>query len=107
MKHERAFGGANRVIWWAAGDMADLASSAQQAVGTNDFSNGSLDAMVDTMSLSRDCAASHTATGNNIGAFLFNSGTLDVNTLYMGNQVLGPITSLSGNIGSMNLSEVV
>ncbi|MFM2082500.1 MAG: hypothetical protein RL380_1191, partial [Verrucomicrobiota bacterium] len=97
-------GGVNRVIWWAVGDMADNASSAQQAVGTNDFSNGTLDAMVDTMSLGRDCSASHTATGNNIGAFHFTAGTLDVNTLILGNQALGPITSLSGNIGHMNVN---
>jgi pectin methylesterase-like acyl-CoA thioesterase len=101
----RGISGANsRVTWWALGDMADNASSAQQAVGTNDFSLGTVDALVDTMSLGRDCTSQHTAQGNNIGVFTFVAGTVDVNTLYVGNQILGPNTSFSGNLGIMNVN---
>ena len=101
----RGVGGASsRVTWWSIGDMADSASSAQQSVGTNDFSLGTVDALVDTMSLGRDCSPSHSALGNNIGVLTFAAGTIDVNNLIVGNQVLGPNTSLSGNIGIINVN---
>ncbi len=101
----RGVGGASsRVTWWAVGDMADSASSAQQAIGTNDFSFGTVDALVDTMSLGRDCSPSHTATANNIGVLTFAAGTIDVNNIFAGNQILGPSTSVSGNIGIINVN---
>ena len=99
-----AAGGSSRVTWWAIGDMNANASSAQQAVGTNDFSNGTVDALVETMSLGRDCSPSHTALGNNIGVLTFSAGTIDVNNLVAGNQVLGPNSGSSGNIGIVNVN---
>jgi pectin methylesterase-like acyl-CoA thioesterase len=99
----RGIGGdASRVTWWALGDMNNSASSAQVAYGTNDFTGGRVDALVETMSLGRDCVPNHTATGNqryNIGVLIFENGTIDVNTLYVGNQVLGPGTSTTPNHG--------
>ncbi|HEX7654923.1 MAG TPA: hypothetical protein VF607_15545, partial [Verrucomicrobiae bacterium] len=96
-------GGTNRVTWWAISDMNASASSAQVAVGTNDFSNGSVDALVDVMSLARDCNASHSATVGNNGVLTFNGGTIDVNTLYAGNQALGPSTSANPCWGTINV----
>ncbi len=97
-------GDATRVKWWAVGDMSANASSAQVAVGTNDFSNGTVDALVDVLSLGRDCSPNHTATANNIGVLTFNAGTIDANTIYAGNQSLGPNTSLAPNIGLINVN---
>ena len=51
--------GSSRVTWWAIGDMNASASSSQVSVGTNDFSNGTVDAQVNVMSLGRDCSPSH------------------------------------------------
>jgi hypothetical protein len=82
--------------------MNNSASSAQVAYGTNDFTGGRVDALVESMSLGRDCAPSHTATGNqryNIGVLIFDNGLIDVNTLYVGNQILGPSTSTTPNHG--------
>ena len=97
-------GDASRVKWWAIGDMNANASSAQVAVGTNDFSNGTVDALVDVLSLGRDCSPNHTATANNIGVLTLSAGTIDANTVYAGNQSLGPNTSTAPNLGFININ---
>ena len=97
-------GNASRVTWWGIADMADSASSAQLSIGTNDFSLGTVDALVETMSLGRDCAPQHTSAGFNVGVLTFTAGTMDVNTLIAGNQVLGPATSFAGNLGIVNVN---
>src|SRR5262249_33696149 len=78
----RNIDGSSRVAWWAMGDMNGSSSSAQVAVGTNDFTGGTVDALVNVMSLGRDCSPSHTASPSIIGVLAFNAGTIDVNTLY-------------------------
>ena len=98
-------GSSSRVTWWSIGDMADNASSAQVSVGTNDFSLGTVNALVDTLSLARDCTPQHTSlTGNNIGVLTFTAGTIDANNVIVGNQVLGPASSFAGNIGIVNVN---
>jgi len=86
----RGADGVSRVTWWAIGDMNANASSAQVSIGTNDFTGGSVDALVNVISLGRDCTPNHTATPNIIGVLTFSAGVIDVNTLYVGNQALGP-----------------
>lgn len=104
----RGLGGDNsRVTWWSLGDMANAASSAQHAVGSNNFAGGRVDALIETLSLGRDCSANHTASGTtriNTGVFTFDNGTVNVNTLVVGNQSIGPATSLTMNMGIMNVS---
>lgn len=99
-----AAGGSSRVTWWSLGDMNASASSAQVSVGTNDFSNGTVDAMVDVLSLGRDCSPNHTASASIIGTLTFNAGTIDANTIYAGNQSLGPNTSSAPNLGFINVN---
>jgi len=99
-----ASGDASRVTWWAIGDMNANASSAQVAVGTNDFTGGTVDALVDVLSLARDCSPNHTATANNVGVLTFSAGVIDVNTVYAGNQSLGPNTSTAPNLGFINVN---
>jgi hypothetical protein len=96
-------GGSSRVTFWAVGDGGAAASSSNGGYGTNDFSNGIIDALVDAMTLGRDCSASSTWVGPNRGVFVFAAGTVDVNTLYVGNQALGPSTSTTPNSGIMNV----
>ncbi len=86
-------GDSSRVTWWGIGDMNASASSVQCSVGTCDFSNGKVDALVDVMSLARDGSPPTTASANNQGTLTFTAGTVDVNTLYVGNQSLGGIVS--------------
>ena len=83
-----AAGGNSRVTWWALGDMADQGSTAQIAVGTNDFRNGYVDARIESLVLGRDTTAAQRGGANNLGVFNFNRGVVDVNTLYVGFQSL-------------------
>jgi pectin methylesterase-like acyl-CoA thioesterase len=102
--HIRGNGGdSSRVTWWAIGDMNNSSSSSQVAVGTNDFTGGNVDAMVNVLSLGRDALPSHTAGAVIVGVLTFNSGTIDANTILDGNQSLGPSTSTTGTRGILNV----
>jgi polygalacturonase len=100
-------GDSSRVTWWGIGDMNASGSSLQVSVGTSDFSNGTVDALVNVMSLARDGSVLTTAGANNQGVLTFTAGTVDVNTLYVGNQSLGGGSS-GGNynacIGIVNVN---
>lgn len=106
----RGVGGDNsRVSFWSIGDMNNSASSAQHAMGTNDFTGGQVDALVDVMSLGRDCVANHSASGGgriNMGTLTFDNGTINVNTLIVGNQSLAQAgsTSVTPNHGYVNVN---
>jgi pectin methylesterase-like acyl-CoA thioesterase len=97
-------GNSSRVTWWGIGDMNNSSSSSQVAVGTNDFTGGTVDALVNVLSLGRDALPSHTATPTILGVLTFNSGTIDANTVLVGNQSLGPTTSTTGTRGIVNVS---
>ena len=45
-----------------------------------------VDILVDTMSLGRDRQGGNTGTGVTMGTFIFTAGTVNVNTLDVGNQ---------------------
>src|ERR1019366_8393492 len=86
-------------------------SSAQDGDGTVDFSvgggGGSVDALVDVLCLGRDTPFSQTGSSLskfNKGIFTFASGTVDVNTLYLGNQAFTNNLNASPNIGVMNVN---
>ena len=100
-------GGTNRVTWWGVGDMGPGGSSAQDGDGTIDFSGGSVDALVDTLCLGRDTPFAQTGSSVskfNKGTFTFSAGTVDVNTLYLGNQAFTNNLNASANIGVMNVN---
>lgn len=86
-------GDTSRITWWGIGDMNASSSSAQCSVGTCDFSNGKVDALVNVMSLARDGSPPTTASANNQGTLTFTAGSVNINTLYVGNQSLGGIVS--------------
>lgn len=98
-----ANGGGSRVKWWAIGDM-EGGSTGGSSTGVCDFSGGTVDAWVDTMSLGRDGNSSHTAAAPDTGTLTFTDGTIDVNTLIAGNQSLGLITDTTGNLGFVNVN---
>jgi pectinesterase len=97
-------GPGSRVTWWAIGDGAASASSSHGGYGSNDFSGGTIYAFVNVMSLGRDCGASSTWAGPDKGSLTFTAGTIDVNTLYVGNQALGPGSSTTPNVGVVNVN---
>lgn len=94
-------GDASRVTWWGIGDMADYGSSAQFAVGTNNFTGGYVDALVDVMSLGRDTPGSQTGTGTrwNMGTLMFDNGVIDVNLMIVGNQAFTTTGNATPNAG--------
>ena len=83
-------GGSTRVSYWSAGDMGQRASGSGVIPGTNDFTFGSVDAMVDTMVLGQDPVSTDstavTTSNPDNGVLKFNAGIIDVNTLILGNQ---------------------
>lgn len=83
----RGVGGTtSRVRFWTVGDMASSGSSSSNCNGTNDFTGGAVDILVDTMSLGRDRQGGNTGSSTTMGTFIFTAGTVNVNTLDIGNQ---------------------
>lgn len=97
-------GGSSRVRAWFIGDMASSGSSSSQAIGTNNFSGGSIDALVDTMILARDRNGGQTGSGATIGVLTFTAGTVDVNTLIVGDEVFGSTGNSNPMTGIVNVN---
>ena len=83
-------GGSTRVSYWSAGDMGERGSGSGVVPGTNDFTFGTVDAMVDAMILGQDPVGTDatviSTTSQSTGVLKFNAGIIDVNTLIVGNQ---------------------
>jgi hypothetical protein len=95
----RAADGVNRVALWTVGDASAQSTSSSSSNGTNDFSLGTVDALVDIMSV----GVGQTSTGaNGSGVLTFSSGTINVNTLNLGLQSQADATS--AGIGRANVS---
>jgi len=94
----RAADGSSRIANWDIADNSLQSSSSSSARGTNDFSNGTVDALVDTLVVGK----SQTTTGaDSIGVLTFTSGIFDVNTLQIGFQSASGATS--AGIGMVNV----
>lgn len=101
----RGVGGANsRVRFWSVGDMASSGSSSSNCSGTNDFTGGIVDILVDTMSLGRDRQGGNTGAGITMGTFIFTAGTLNVNTLDVGNQFFTTTGNSNPMAGLVNVN---
>lgn len=99
-----AGGPGTRVTWWSIGDGNQSASSSNGGGGTNDFSLGTVNAFVNTMSLARDASSSSdTWAGPHKGVFIFTNGTVDVNTLTIGNQYLESGTATTASLGQFDV----
>ena len=99
-----AVGGNSRIRFWTIGDMASNGSSSATAQGTNDFSGGIVDAMVDTMSLGRDRQGGNTGTAATKGTLTFTAGIIDVNTLFIGNQQFTAAANVNPMNGVLNVN---
>src|ERR1017187_486702 len=93
----------SRVTWWSIGDGTSVGSSSNGGVGTNDFSNGTVDALINVLSIGRDATAQDTWGGPHRGNLIFNSGIIDVNTAFIGNQSLETGTSTTPCLGIANV----
>jgi hypothetical protein len=95
----RAADGESPVVSWSIGDASAQSVSSSSTSGTNDFSLGTVDALVDAMSV----GVGQTATGaNGSGVLTFSSGVINVNTLNIGVQSLSGATS--AGIGRVNVN---
>jgi autotransporter-associated beta strand protein len=95
----RASDGTSRIASWNIADNSLQSSSSSSAIGTNDFSAGTVDALVDTLIVGK---SQQTTGANSSGTLTFTSGTLDVNTLQIGFQAANNATS--AGIGRVNVS---
>ena len=92
----------SRIATWNVGDnSANNNNSANPTSGTNDFTAGTIDALVSVMTLGVSCPSGASASGNGTGTFSFAAGTLDVNTLILGSDTGN--TGTSAGIGVMNV----
>jgi hypothetical protein len=73
------------VAVWSVGDQVVNSGSGENANGTNDFSGGHVDALVDTMYVGRASGATSGA-GTTTGTLTFDNGVFNVGTLYIGLQ---------------------
>jgi hypothetical protein len=97
----RASDGSSRVGQWVIGDNSPGTSTAPSS-GTNDFTGGTVDALVDRLFLGRGRNGTTVNTG--YGVLTFDAGTIDVNTLRLGTMVdEGSSTNASG-VGTININ---
>jgi autotransporter-associated beta strand protein len=95
----RASDGESRVSNWNIADHLLQSNSSSSSLGTNDFSGGSVDALVDTLLIGR---SQKTTGANSTGVLTFTSGTIDANTVQLGFQAQSGATS--AGIGRMNVN---
>lgn len=94
-------GSTSRVSTWILGNNSGQGTTGSTSDGTNDFSNGTLDAMVNNMTIGISEKAGTTTSGSGSGTFTFTAGTNNVNTLILGQRVATGGNSV-GN-GTMNV----
>jgi hypothetical protein len=91
---------ANRVATFYVTDDSHVSTSTTAASATNDLSAGTVDAMIETLVVSKGESGNGGATV--VGLFNLGAGTLDVNTVYVGQCA---VANAGGNvIGILNVS---
>jgi len=95
-------GSTSRVSSWILGNNNGQATTGSTSDGTNDFSNGTLDAMVNSMVIGISEKGSGATSGSGNGTFTFTAGTNNVNTLILGERLCTAGNSV-GN-GTMNVN---
>ncbi len=97
-----ASGGSSRVSSWILGNNGGQTTTSSISDGTNDFTFGILDAMVNTMTLGISEKGAGATTGNGNGTFTFTAGTNNINNLIIGQRICTAGSSV-GN-GTMNVN---
>ncbi len=93
-------GDGSRVSRWLSGDNSGASNTGSNSRGTNDFSGGSVDAMIDTMILGRG-ESPLMNSGNSTGVAIFAAGIINVNNLQLGVQAAGATGgTVTGNGGT-------
>ena len=97
----RASDGLSRVGFWSVGDNSAGIQTTPSS-GTNDFSGGSVDALVDWLFLGRGRVGTTANTG--VGVLTFDAGTIDVNTLRVGSMVDEATSTNASGAGTINVN---
>ena len=98
-------GDTSRVSRWLVGDNSSVNNTGSNSRGTNDFTGGTVDALVNTMILGHGESPTM-STGNSTGVVMFASGTIDVNNLQLGAQVIGATAGTGTSIGTNYVGEM-
>jgi hypothetical protein len=99
-------GAASRVSLWGIGDTSMKNGSNQSASGTNDFTGGTVDALVGNMTVGvTQTGASGGNTGNGTGVLTFNAGTIDVNYLTNGWSMGTGTNGSDSGTGTVNVND--
>lgn len=99
--------GNGREISWEIGDEFEPNTAlgyytSNQAIGVMDFTGGTVDALVDRITLGRGQTNAPTRTGDGNGTLTFGRGTIDANYLEMGVQVTGGASAGRGILNVNN-----
>jgi hypothetical protein len=96
------------VSWWGIGDSSMKNGSNQSASGTNDFSGGMVDALVNNMNIGvTQTGSSGGNTGNGTGLLTFDAGTIEVNNLTNGwSEGSGTSSGSDVGTGTVNVNGV-
>jgi len=97
-------GANNRIRFWTIADMSSSGNSSANCNGTNDFTGGTVDILVDTMSLGRDRQGGNTGSSTTMGTLIFTAGMIDVNTIYVGNQFFSTTGNSNPMAGLVNVN---
>lgn len=106
-----ASGGNSRVANWVIADLIGASGTANVTCprGTNDFTGGSMDVLVDNLVIGKTGTHAESALGVGtssnrvaVGIFTFNAGTVNVNNLTNGWQLPGDVTDTG--IGQVNVN---
>ena len=97
-------GSGSRVRFWTIGDMSSSGSSSANCSGTNDFTGGTVNALVDTMSLGRDRQGGNTGSSTTKGTLIFGAGTINVNNIFIGNQFFTAAANSNPMNGVVNVN---
>jgi hypothetical protein len=93
----RSPNGLDRVTSWIIGDSGSFTGTVN-TTGTNDFTGGMVDALVNTLTLGKSSTGG--GLGNPMGTLTFDGGTMDINTLQIGYQSPG------GSLGNIAMGIV-
>jgi len=98
-------GDGSRVSLWSIGCEGPLNNSNQNSNGTNDFTGGIIDALINTLVIGQTStgASGGTISGSGTGVLTLNAGTIDVNTITNG-WSLGTGTVTNNGIGIINVN---
>ncbi len=97
--------GVSPVSLWGIGDSSMKNNSNQSASGTNDFSGGYVDALVNNLSIGVSGTGSSSGnTGNGSGTLTFNAGIIEVNNLTNGWSVGTGTNGTDNGVGTVNIN---